>query len=98
MNASVDGKITQSEAKMEGKIAQSELTTEEKIDTKRGVVEGEIGTIGTTIVSIQEEIPALVAGLGIGSLGELGIISDLIALNDDVSDLESDVYDLWDVI
>jgi hypothetical protein len=45
-------------------------------------------------VGIQDEIAALVAGLGIGSLSELGIIIDLIALNDDVSDLESDIDDL----
>jgi chromosome segregation ATPase len=83
---------------MEGKIAQSELTTEGKIDTKIGVVEGEIGTIGTTIVGIQDEIAALVAGLEIGSLVELGMIIDLIALNGDVTDLESDLDDLWDAI
>jgi hypothetical protein len=73
------GKITSS-------ITESEITTEGKIDTKIGVVEGEIGTLGTSIATIQEEIAGLVAGLGIGSLGQLGIIIYLIALKDDISD------------
>jgi chromosome segregation ATPase len=95
-------KIAESETKMEGKITssitQSELTSEGKFDTKIGVIEGEIGTLGATIAGIQTEISELTAGLEIGGLGELGIIIDLIALNSDVSDLESDVEDLWNAI
>jgi chromosome segregation ATPase len=87
---------------MEGKIStsitESEITTEGKIDTKIGVVEGEIGTLGISMAAIQKEIAGLVIGLRIGSLVELGIIIDCIALNDDVSDLESNVEDLWDTI
>jgi hypothetical protein len=95
-------KIAESETKMEGKItssiAQSEITTEGKIDTKIGVVEGEIGILVSGVAGIQAEIADLVAGLGIGGQGELGIIIDLIALNSNVDDLESDVEDLWNAI
>jgi hypothetical protein len=87
-----DMKIAESETKMEGKIpssiTQSEITTEGKIDTKIGVIEGEIGTLGSAVTGVQAEIAHLIVGLGIGGLGELGIIIDLIALNSDVDDLE----------
>jgi hypothetical protein len=49
-------KIAEPETKMEGKITssitQSEITTEGKIDTKIGVVEGEIGILGTAVAGI----------------------------------------------
>jgi hypothetical protein len=102
MDASTDMKIAESETNMEGKITssitQSELTTVEKIDTKIGVVEGEIGIFDSAVARIQAEVADFIAGLGIGGLGELGIIIDLIALNSDVDDLESDVEDLWSAI
>jgi hypothetical protein len=53
MDASIDMKIAESETKMEGQITssitQSEITTEGKIDTKIGVVQGEIGTLGSAV-------------------------------------------------
>jgi hypothetical protein len=56
MDASTDMKIAESEIKMEDKttssITQSEISMEGKIDTKIGVVEGEIRTLGSAVAGI----------------------------------------------